>query len=56
MEQPILKYRVLFENHFEDFTTVDEAWARRCDHVKKTGFTPYVHTIRLGGPEFPILD
>ena len=56
MEQPITGYRVLFEDHWEDFPDVNSAWERRCQHLAETGVAPYVHTIHMGGPEFPVLD
>ncbi len=56
-QQPITGYRVFFPDRPpEDFPNLDTAWARRCEHFEKTGEAPYVHTLRLGGPEVPVLD
>jgi len=53
----ITKYRVFFpDKPWEDFSDVDSAWSRRCEYLEQTGQAPYVHTIRLGGPEFPVLE
>ena len=52
---PITGYRVFFpDGPPEDFPTVDAAWARRCEYHEATGLMPYVHTLHLGGPEFPV--
>jgi len=54
---PITGYRVFFPDSTklpEDFPTVDAAWARRCEYHEATGLMPYVHTLHLGGPEFPV--
>lgn len=56
MDQPITGYRVFFDTHWEDFPDVDSAWKRRCEYLEQTGQMPYVHTLYLGGPEFPVLD
>jgi hypothetical protein len=40
----------------EDFSDVDSAWARKEEYEQEFGIPPYVHTIRLGGPEFPVLE
>jgi len=53
----IIKYRVFFpDKPWEDFADVDSAWTCRCDYLEKTGQAPYVHSIRLGGSEFPNFD
>ena len=55
MDQPITGYRVFFPNAApEDFSTVDAAWTRRNEYIEETGQMPYVHTLYLGGPEFPV--
>jgi hypothetical protein len=59
MNQPITGYRVFFPDPTmlpEDFPDVDSAWKRRCDYLEKTNQAPYIHTLRLGGPEFPVFD
>ena len=59
MEQPITGYRVFFPNPEmlpEDFPNVDSAWKRRCEYLEQTGQMPYVHTLYLGGPEFPVIE
>ena len=54
-ELPITGYRVFFPDAPpEDYPDVDSAWARRCEYIKQTGQMPYVHTLRLGGPEYPV--
>jgi hypothetical protein len=58
-QQPITGYRVFFPDPAmlpEDFPDVDSAWKRRCEHLEATGQMPYVHTLRLGGPEFPVFN
>ena len=56
-DQPITGYRVFFPDAPpEDYPTVDEAWGRRCEYMEQTGKMPYVHTLHLGGPEFPVFD
>ena len=56
-ELPITGYRVFFpDSPPEDFPDVDSAWDRRCAYLEQTGQMPYVHTLRLGGPEFPVFD
>ena len=55
--QPITGYRVFFPDAPpEDYPDVDSAWARRCQYMEQTGGPCYVHTLRLGGPEFPVFD
>jgi len=57
MEQPITGYRVFFPDcPPEDYPDVDSAWARKCEYEEATGTPPYVHTLRLGGPEVPVWD
>lgn len=56
-DSSIIGYRLFFpdpEMLPEDFPDVDSAWNRRCKYLKQTGQAPYVHTLRLGGPEFPV--
>ena len=55
--QPITGYRVFFPDAPpEDFPNVDAAWDRRCEYLESTGQMPYVHTLRLGGSEFPVFE
>ena len=54
-QMPITGYRVFFPDAPpEDFPTVDAAWDRRCQYQEATGGHCYVHTLLLGGPEFPV--
>jgi hypothetical protein len=54
-QQPITGYRVFFPDRPpEDFSDVDSAWARKTEYEKEFGTPPYVHTLRLGGPEVPV--
>ena len=54
---PITGYRVFFPDcQPEDYPDVDSAWNRRCEYQETTGQHAYVHTLYLGGPEFPVLD
>ena len=58
-ELPITGYRVFFPvDHMlpEDFPDVDSAWGRRCEYMELTGGHCYVHTLYLGGPEFPVFE
>jgi hypothetical protein len=55
-DAPIVGYRLFFPNNAlppEDYPDVDSAWARKTEYEEQFGAPPYVHTIRLGGPEFP---
>ena len=53
---PITGYRVFFPDAPpEDFPTVDAAWSRRCEYMEQTGGHCYVHTLREGGSEFPVI-
>jgi len=57
MDQPITGYRVFFPDAPpEDYSDVDSAWQRRCDYMEQTGKMPYIHTLRLGGPEYPVFS
>ncbi len=52
---PVIGYRIFFPNlPPEDFPDVDSAWARRGEYLEATGQMPYVHTLHLGGPEYPV--
>ena len=57
-DAPIIGYRLFFPNNAfppEDYPDVDSAWARKEEYERDySGPPPYVHTIRLGGPEFPV--
>jgi len=51
----ILGYRVFFpDTPPEDYPTLDAAWERRGEYMEATGNHCYVHTLYLGGPEFPV--
>lgn len=54
-ELPITGYRVFFPDAPpEDYPDVDSAWKRRSEYIEQTGGLPYVHPLRLGGPEYPV--
>ena len=54
-QQPITGYRVFFPDAPpEDYPDVDAAWGRRTEYLEQTGQMPYVHTLYLGGSEYPV--
>lgn len=57
MDAPIIGYRIFFvDANPEDYPDLDSAWERRTRYMEETKNFAYVHTLRLGGPEYPVFE